>query len=185
MAALAAEVVCQCLPTAVSTPAVCLIALWLFCSQYLHRTPSELASRWEVVDGASAQPPAHAHQMGFARPKRSSVKKMHVDCAFIVCMLTQLALWLIPLASAIAFNKPKAEVSPHREQSPPGCRMTYPAAPRVVHSWEQMSALAVCTPIRTLWDAEDLYVCCFEVWRVLNKGTGFCLKQPAGCSVSV
>lgn len=49
MAVLAAEVVCQCVPTAVST-SVCFIALWLVCGQYLHRPPPErsLASggRW-------------------------------------------------------------------------------------------------------------------------------------------
>lgn len=42
--------------------------------------------------GAMPQLPAHAHQKGFARAKQSSVKKMHVLCAFIIRMLTQLAL---------------------------------------------------------------------------------------------
>lgn len=46
----------------------------------------------------------------------------HVLCASIICVLTQLALCLTLSASAIAFNKLKAEVSPQREQSPPGCR---------------------------------------------------------------
>lgn len=56
IAGVAGEDACRCVPTTVSVPAVCFIALWLVCGRYLHR-PSALALAgigWGLTDGGYA-----------------------------------------------------------------------------------------------------------------------------------
>lgn len=179
---------------AVSVPAVCLVALCWFAADThtgcLSKPSLGSGGRWWTRAAPQwVQPPTCACQKSFARPKQTSVKKMRVLFAFIVCMLTQLALWLILLASVIAFNELKAEVSPHREQSPPGCRTAnHQALSRAAHSWElreQTSAPAACTHYFSslrhgglvwvlLWATEG-------VWY----GHRLHLPQRGSCSVSV
>lgn len=97
--------------------------------------------------------------------------EIRVLCASITYVLTWLALWLTLSASAVALNKRKVEVSPQREQSPPGCRTTCPLC--VAHCREPLRAnpalCALSAPVPG--SVKDLSVCCSEVWTVFNVGT--------------